>query len=208
MRFALISENFGARYSRSALRLALARWQHCLRSAPLLRLTPRVGRPGATLRTCRVCQRKAVWPPTKLALGFALLLCVTHATAQSNLGELLDAGAKKLSPVEFKEEVVQRVIVGPTPSGHGNLELMYVNNGEIQGLGVYPPTFGSPQPIRGEWTTDDNGRVCTSMQIGNAAPLLILPRRCQFWFKYGEQYFYSDSDSDRHARVLLRTVKQ
>ena len=208
MRFVLISENFGTRYSRSALSLALARWQLCLRSAPPIRLTPCVGSPGVTLRACRVCQRKAMRLPTKLALGFALLSWDPLAAAQSNLGELLDAGAKQLSIVEFKQEVVQRVIVGPTPSGQGNLELMYANNGEIQGLGIYPPTFGSPQPIRGEWTTDDNGSVCTSMQIGGAAPILALPRRCQFWFKYGEQYFFSDSDSDRHARVIRRDVKK
>ena len=143
----------------------------------------------------------------KLRLGMVLVLWVPLAAAQSNLGELLDAGAKKLSVEEFKEELVQRVIVGPTPSGGGNLELMYANNGEIQGAGNYPPTFSSLQPIRGAWTTDDNGRVCTSMQMGSA-PQLVLPPRCQFWFKNAGQYFYSDSDSDRHARVFRRTLKQ
>jgi hypothetical protein len=143
----------------------------------------------------------------KLRLGMILVLWAPFAAAQSNLGELLDAGAKKLSVEEFKEELVQRVIVGLAPSGSGNLELMYANNGEIQGTGAYPPTFVSPQPIRGAWTTDDNGRVCTSMQIGNAAPQLVLPPRCQFWFKNAGQYFYSDSDSDRHARVFRRTLK-
>ncbi|HXL83677.1 MAG TPA: hypothetical protein VN989_06075, partial [Casimicrobiaceae bacterium] len=128
------------------------------------------------------------------------------AAAQSNVGALLDAGARKLSAEEFRQELVQRVIVGPTPSG-GNLELMYATDGVIQGLGMQPPFMNTPQPIRGEWTTDDNGRVCTSMQIGSG-PGVMLPRRCQFWFKYAEQYFFSDSDSDRRARVLSRTVKQ
>ena len=36
----------------------------------------------------------------------------------------------------------------------------------------------------------------------------FLPFRCQFWFKYKEQYFLSDSDTDRQARVLVRTIKQ
>src|SRR3984893_5536831 len=153
-------------------------------------------------------EENAVLLPTLLPLAFTVLLWAPLAFAQSNLGELLDAGAKKLSVEEFKEEVVQRVIVGPTPSGTGNLELMFANNGEIQGAGIYTPTFNSLQPIRGAWTTDDNGRVCTRMQIGSAAPLLVLAPRCQFWFKYAGQYFFSDSDSDRHARVLRRTVKQ
>jgi hypothetical protein len=144
----------------------------------------------------------------KLRLGMVLVLWVPLAAAQSNLGELLDAGAKKLSVEEFKEELVQRVIVGPTAFGQGFLELMYANNGEIQGLGNQPPTVMSPQPIRGEWTADDNGRICTSMQIGPAFGYVSLPRRCQFWFKNAGQYFYSDSDSDRHARVFRRTLKQ
>jgi hypothetical protein len=144
---------------------------------------------------------------TMLPLAFALLLGAPFAVAQSNLGELLDAGAKKLSTEEFKEEVVQRVIVGPTATG-GNLEVMYAHSGVIAGRGAAVPGANSVlAPISGEWTTDDNGRVCTSMRIGSN-PGLMLPPRCQFWFKYTEEYFFSDSDSDRRARVFRRTVKQ
>jgi hypothetical protein len=117
-----------------------------------------------------------------LPLAFALLLWVPFAVAQSNLGELLDAGGKKLSPEEFKQEVVQRVIVGHTSSGEGFVEIMYATNGVVQGLGNQPPFFLSPQPIRGEWTTDDSGRICTSMQFGSAYGYVQLPRRYQFWF--------------------------
>ena len=35
-----------------------------------------------------------------------------------------------------------------------------------------------------------------------------LPPRCQFWFKLGDTYFLSDSDTDRSAKVLSRTIKQ
>jgi hypothetical protein len=130
--------------------------------------------------------------------------------AQSNLGELLNAGAKRLSVEEFKEEVVQRVIVGPTLTG-GSIEVMYASNGQIQGLGSYAALTQAPAPIRGDWAIDDEGRVCTNMRVGPELGALYsaqLPRRCQFWFKHGERYFFSDSDTDRHARVLSRTVKQ
>jgi hypothetical protein len=158
------------------------------------------------------CQEKAVPLPTMSPLAFALLLWAPLAMAQNNIGELLDAGAKKLSIEEFKEEVVQRVIAGPTPSG-GNLEVMYAHSGVIQGLGSYQGFAPTRASIDGEWTTDDNGRVCTSMRIGAGATSslaggVMLPPRCQFWFKYAGQYFLSDSDSDRRARVLRRTVKQ
>jgi len=42
------------------------------------------------------------------------------------------------------------------------------------------------------------------MQIGR----VFLPPRCQFWFKYDQQYYISDSDSDRNVRVIRRTVKR
>jgi hypothetical protein len=214
MRFALRLGNCGTRYIGSALSLTLARRQRCLPASPL-GLGPRVRRPGATLRTSPVCQGKAVRLTTKLSLRLALLLWAPLAVAQSNLGELLDAGAKRLSAEEFRAELVQRILVGPTASG-GSLEVLYTVNGVIAGTGT--GSIGGPAgashpvaPISGEWTIDDAGRVCTSMRIvANIGPGggITLPSRCEFWFKYAEQYFFSVSDSDRRARVLSRTVKQ
>jgi hypothetical protein len=132
--------------------------------------------------------------------------------AQNNLGELLDAGAKKLSVEEFKEEVVQRVIVGPTATG-ARLEVMYTANGMVQGTGGMTSSQIALAEVSGDWTMGDNGRICTSMRIGGAGGAggqsgVILPPRCQFWFKLAEQYFFSDSDTDRGARVFRRTLKQ
>jgi hypothetical protein len=157
-------------------------------------------------------REKGVLSATLLS-ALALVLWAPLAVAQSKLGELLDAGGTRLSPEAFKEEVVQRVIVGPTATG-GTLELMYAANGMVQGRGSSTGLFGASgvpmAPINGEWTIGDNGRICTSMQIGGGtgmAAVTLLPR-CQFWFKYAGQYFFSDSDSDRGARVLRRTLKQ
>jgi hypothetical protein len=141
--------------------------------------------------------------PTKLLLGSALLSCASLAVAQSNLGELLDAGARRLTVDEFKAEVVQRPIAGQMPSG-ANVEIVYAKTGVIAG-GAVIPSFGLMQ-IVGEWTTDDNGRICTSMAFTRATNEAL--RRCEFWFKYKEQYFLSVSDSDRQARLLRRTIKQ
>ena len=148
----------------------------------------------------------------RLLFGFALLLSAQFAMAQNNLGELLDAGAKQLSVEEFKEEVVQRLMVGLTPSG-GTLEVMYASNGTIQGRGSHPLQTGNTQStISGDWKIDDSGKICASMQIGGGpgggVTGVALPGRCQVWFKYGNQYFISDSDSDRSTRVLRRTIKQ
>src|SRR2546425_361634 len=81
-------------------------------------------------------REKAVLRFAKLPSALALLLWAPLAAAQSNLGALLDAGAKRLSPEAFKEEVVQRVIVGLTGAG-GEIEVMYARTGVIQGIGSY-----------------------------------------------------------------------
>jgi len=139
-------------------------------------------------------------------LGLVLLLLTPFAVAQNNLGELLDGGAKKISPDEFRQDVVQRVLVGAHPLG-GRMELMYATSGVIQGridtpsataIGV--PFYGS---LDGVWNIDDSGRTCTSMVLGKT----LLPFRCQYWFKYKDDYFIADSE-DRSAKVLRRTVKQ
>jgi len=151
-------------------------------------------------------EEKAVPLPTKLLLGLALLLLVPFAVAQSNLGELLEAGARKLSAEDFRQEVTQYILVGDVPAG-GRMELMYASSGVIKGVSNL--MTGVPQnPVGGQidgvWNIDDSGRICTSMVVGKT----FLPFRCQFWFKYKQDYFIADSDSDRNARVLRRSVKQ
>jgi len=142
-----------------------------------------------------------------LLIASAFLLCAPLAVAQNNLGELLDTGGKLMSPEEFRQQLVQRMVVGLTPSGT-NLEVMYISNGTIQGVGTHPLFTGLPLvPLSGEWKIDETGRMCSSMRWGGSQSQ-FLPSRCQFWFKYKEQYFLSDSDTDRGAKVLRRTVKQ
>jgi hypothetical protein len=139
---------------------------------------------------------------TRLPLVLIVLLWIPLAVAQNTLGELLDAGAAKISAEDFKREVVQHAIVGPTPQG-GQLEVIYASNGQIQGLGKGRFTMRDVQ-LSGEWKIDGGGAICTSMRSGEVA----LPYRCQAWFKLAQDYFISDSDSDRYARVLRRTVKR
>ena len=153
-------------------------------------------------------EEKAVPLPTKLLLGLALLLLVPFAVAQSNLGELLEAGARKLSAEDFRQEVTRYILVGDVPAG-GRMELMYASSGVIKGVsniatGVPQGTQIGAAQIDGVWNIDDSGRICTSMVVGRT----FLPLRCQFWFKFKEDYFIADSDSDRNARVLRRSVKQ
>ena len=145
------------------------------------------------------------------SLSLALLLYVSAAVAQSNLGELLDSGAKKLSPEQFKDEIVQRIVVGPSPTGV-TFEVMYAESGNIAGTsGSNVVGVNRIFPVSGAWSLDDSGRVCSEFNLFTfTGPNqgTLLPKRCQSWFKLSGVYFVADSDSDRQARVLRRTLKE
>jgi hypothetical protein len=141
----------------------------------------------------------------KLAF-FAVLVSVSSlAVGQSTLGALLDAGARKLTAEEFKAELVQRVLVGPTGVGV-SVEIMYMSTGGIAGANA-ETTPGPGRELRGEWRIDSEGRICASMRLLGRQGEAVLAPRCQFWFKLGDTYYLSDSDSDRYAKVLPRKLK-
>ena len=91
------------------------------------------------------------------------------------------------------------------------MELMYVDNGTIQGVGNPTGGYGGTASLfglSGDWKIDDSGRMCSSMRFVVSYNVQALPFRCQPWFRYKDRYFLADSDTDRQARVLPRTVKQ
>ncbi|HVE49970.1 MAG TPA: hypothetical protein VNG69_10180 [Casimicrobiaceae bacterium] len=148
----------------------------------------------------------------KLPLVLGLLLWCMSCGAQQTLGELLDAGAKRLSVQQFRDEVVQRVIAGPSATG-GTMEVLYDTDGRVTGIGTFrmgshgAGTARTAATMEGGWKADEEDRICTALRVvGPARAGSDLPPRCQFWFKLGEDFFFADSDSDRYAKVLRRKV--
>src|SRR5262249_49946160 len=135
--------------------------------------------------------------------------------AQGNLGELLDAGATKMTPDQFRLEIVQRPLVGPAASG-GVYELVYGSNNVVSGLGsqLRVSSLACRASVSGTWNFDEVGRVCATMQmvieggVTSQANNVALAPRCQSWYKLGEAYYVSDSDTERNTKVLRRTLKQ
>ena len=130
------------------------------------------------------------------------LVAANAAFAQTNLGELLDAGAKKLSSAQFEQDVVGKAIAGATATGT-RLELLYIVDGRIAGVAFATVRGGAvggaaSYTINGTWKADDAQRICTRIRLD-------LPEDCQFWFRHGDLYFLSDTDWDRQARVTVRT---
>ena len=128
-----------------------------------------------------------------------LLVKASLGLAQTNLGELLDAGGKRVTGNDFRQDLVGRPIVGPAATG-STLEVVYLDSGQILGVGSNTMMQGRFAPhanfdVRGSWKIDDPDRICASMSVGG----VVLPARCQYWYRYDHQYFLSDSDSDRSA---------
>ncbi len=130
------------------------------------------------------------------------------AAIPGNLGDLLDAGAKRVTADQFKREVVQRTIVGPTNTG-APMEVMYAPNGSIAGKGGNPlepaGSYRQGGPLSGEWTIDEHDRICATMRLEPRVGT-VFPKSCQACFKLREIYYVSDSDTDRRAKVLSRTI--
>ena len=136
---------------------------------------------------------------------FAMLVYAPLAAAQATLGALLDAGAKRLSADEFKREIVQRTIVGATLTGT-QMEMMYSANGVLAGR-AEDRFDRRTAAFSGEWQIDEAARICTSYRaVATTGLAVVLPPRCQYWFKLGKQYFFADSDTDRSVKVQSRTI--
>lgn len=145
---------------------------------------------------------------TTLWTGILAMTCASPALSQTNVGQVLDSGATKLSAAEFRKEIVGRYIVAQ--GVRGSQEIVYLETGGIRGSGEaveweMAGGMGSAGmfSIEGTWVIDTQDRVCQSIRMGRT----VLAPRCQFWFKKSDKYFVADSDTDRSARVLVRTLK-
>jgi hypothetical protein len=142
----------------------------------------------------------------RLLAGAIVFIGLTSAPvlAQNNVGELFDMGGKKLS----KEEAVA-ALSGATLSGESGQGSVFQS--DYKADGTYSGSFVSPQNKRngttyGKWTVDDTGKVCIdgSIRLYEVQPQKV----CLFYFKNGDQYYISTSDSDRGASVSKRAIKR
>jgi hypothetical protein len=131
-------------------------------------------------------------------------LTSASALAQTNLGELLDMGGKKLS----KQEAVDS-LSGATASGETRDGAVFQT--DYKADGTYAGSFVSPQNKRngstfGKWTVDDSGKVCIDGEV--RIYQVYAQKSCVFYFKGGDQYYASESDSNRAAPISKRAIKK
>ena len=122
------------------------------------------------------------------------------ALAQETLGELLDAGGKMLSKAEVMATVTGTNFSGPTKGG-GQFLADYKAGGLLSGVSRNPQ--GATGPLSGTWAVDDSGKLCASFSVGGRRSA-----DCGFVYKGRVDYYVCESDSDKSAPVLKRTIKR
>src|SRR5882724_511714 len=122
-------------------------------------------------------------------------LTSTAALAQNSLGELLDAGAKKLS-----KEAVQSALSGAHVSGKSTsgaaTEYFYKADGYFSGN--LQNSEGWKSGAVGTWSVDNSGKLCSEWTLTVNSKKL---KGCGFIYAKADEYYYTESDSDRTAPI-------
>ena len=132
-------------------------------------------------------------PFARACLGLAALVwCGASACAQATIGELLDAGGRQLS----KPELVA-LLSGATYSGQTRLGQPFHIRSRPDGS-----FSGSARGVQfgGRWWVEANGLHC--WEVREPRPLDEVS--CSTWFRKGSDYFVSDADARRDARLRKR----
>ena len=139
----------------------------------------------------------------RIFLGAIVLAACTSTSvrAQNSLGELLDAGWKKLTKEQVVATLSGATVTGATRGG-GQREYSYKADGTVSGF--LESAKGKGTAVVGTWTVDDGGKLCSELRVRGT-----VDQTCAFLFSIGSDQFYaSDSDSDRSSTILKRTVKK
>ena len=137
-------------------------------------------------------------------IGSLILIALTStaALAQNSLGELLDGGAKKLS-----KEAVQSALRGAHVSGKSTsgaaTEYFYKADGYFSGN--LQNSEGWKSGAVGTWSVDNSGKLCSEWTLTVNSKKL---KGCGFIYAKADEYYYTESDSDRTAPIYKRVIKK
>jgi hypothetical protein len=123
------------------------------------------------------------------------------AHAQYKLSEILDKGGKRLSGEEVRALLVGATVTGALSNG-AQFESHYTADGKVAG------TVASMQGMSstvGTWIVGEKGDLCADVTVTRSGAQL---KACSFYFKAGDEYFSSTSDSDRNATAAKRNVRR
>ena len=132
--------------------------------------------------------------PLLVFIGF--LFTLGGAQAQSNLGELLDLGAKKILKAEYLT-TLPATVYAVWPDGKGERVLTFSADGKISGNEKHYAS-GSTSGSVGKWTMTDSGKICTSVRFTSWQGSR---EECRYFFRVGSDIYITLSDTARATPV-------
>lgn len=118
------------------------------------------------------------------------------AHAQSNLGELLDLGAKKIHKAEYVS-TLPSTVYSVWPDGKGERVLTFFPDGKISGNEKHYASGATSGSI-GKWTMTDSGKICTSVRFTSWQGSR---EECRYVFRVGSDTYITLSDTARATPV-------
>jgi len=131
-----------------------------------------------------------------LAAAVAASLSVVPASAQATIGELLDAGGKRLGKDELRTLLSGATYRGVTRFG-ARFTVHSDTDGSFRGV-----SERDGKPFAGRWWVEDGGLYCTELRGGRHGG----ETSCSTWFRQGARYFASDADAQRGAPLRRRDI--
>jgi hypothetical protein len=137
----------------------------------------------------------------RIAVLLAISFVAIPAWSQTEMpvGILLDKGGKKLSSEEVKA-LLTGATVDAERGGNVHTKTTYRPDGS---LSAHLQTMDFSTGGAGSWKVEDNGSFCISINWTSQFPPVA---GCSYVLKLGNSYFFSVSDSVRHARAVERLV--
>lgn len=133
---------------------------------------------------------------------FSLFALANPVQAQETVGEILDAGWKKLPKTELVPLLSGASVSGESFSVKGNsIHFEYSADGKVSGYSQTP--MGHRSHSTGTWNVDDSGKFCRDMTRQNGQRW----GDCRFFFKHDDLYFAAETD-DRGAKVEKRAIEK
>lgn len=133
---------------------------------------------------------------------FSLVAFAHTAQAQETVGEVLDAGWKKLSKAELVPLLSGANMSGESFKVKGStIHFAYSADGTVSGFSQTP--MGHRSHSTGTWNVDDSGKFCRDMTRQNGQRW----NDCRFFFKRDNVYFAAETD-DRGANVEKRAIEK
>lgn len=148
-----------------------------------------------------MCWRNSILR-TRLLVFVGCLVSTGAVWAQSNLGHLLDLGAKKITPIEYTASLPVTVL-GVWPDGKGEGVLTYFPDGKISGTEKHYAS-GASSGSKGKWTMTTTGKICTSVWFTSWTGT---HEECKYLFRLGGDVYISMSDSARSAPVQKQITR-